>query len=527
MLNFFRRIYLNSIFYDKKISRISNYNLEYKPSSHLLTSIIKVQTKNFNIDDFSLENVWINKKLNQKQINKLNNFFWLLGLDLKSSSVSVQLIIKNWIEINYKYNPKNWNFRTTSKRIISWLSNSKLTYDESIDQYKKDFNQIVLKQTSHLINQINRVDNPSDKLVGTAAIILVGLCYNDYKNLTLKGLNYLRKIIKNDLDSYGFPKSRNINLLIFFLKYLVLIREWFKESQNEIPEFINENIFYLGQFYAFFWQNVNSDLLFNGNNESDNNSFDLYLKRLGYSFKNDKNEIGNYVILRNKRKIIVMDLGPSPNKKFSSNYQAGALSFEFISNGVKILTNAGYYSKKNNKLNELSKSSALHNVLTIDDNSSCKFKKKKNSELEIKEGLKITQKNIIFEKNYWKITGEHDGYLKKYNLLYRREIEFYPENNKLIGLEKIMGKKSIPNLKFDIRFHLNPSTKIMKTQDNKSVLIELENEGWKFTCDDYEINIDNGIYFTNKNTYTENQNIFISGITNSQNNNIKWELSKI
>ena len=27
--------------------------------------------------------------------------------------------------------------------------------------------------------------------------------------------------------------------LIFFLKYLILIREWFKESQSEIPEFIN------------------------------------------------------------------------------------------------------------------------------------------------------------------------------------------------------------------------------------------------------------------------------------------------
>ena len=67
----------------------------------------------------------------------------------------------------------------------------------------------------------------------------------------------------------------------------------------------------------------------------------------------------------------------------------------------------------------------------------------------------------------------------------------------------------------------------MKTQDNKSIFIELEDEGWKFTCENYEINIDNGLYFGKKNTYTENQNIFISGITHSQNNYIKWELIKI
>jgi len=67
----------------------------------------------------------------------------------------------------------------------------------------------------------------------------------------------------------------------------------------------------------------------------------------------------------------------------------------------------------------------------------------------------------------------------------------------------------------------------MKTQDNKSILIELEDEGWKFTCDNYEINIDNGLYFGNKNSYIENQNIFVSGILNNNEENIKWEIKKI
>ena len=67
----------------------------------------------------------------------------------------------------------------------------------------------------------------------------------------------------------------------------------------------------------------------------------------------------------------------------------------------------------------------------------------------------------------------------------------------------------------------------MKTQDNKSILIQLENEGWKFTCDNFDINIDNGLYFGNKNSYTNNQNIFISGISNNQIENIKWEIKKI
>ena len=67
----------------------------------------------------------------------------------------------------------------------------------------------------------------------------------------------------------------------------------------------------------------------------------------------------------------------------------------------------------------------------------------------------------------------------------------------------------------------------MKTQDNKTILIQLDDEGWKFTCDNYDINIDNGLYFGNKNSYTENQNIFISGISNNQIESIMWKIKKI
>ena len=67
----------------------------------------------------------------------------------------------------------------------------------------------------------------------------------------------------------------------------------------------------------------------------------------------------------------------------------------------------------------------------------------------------------------------------------------------------------------------------MKTQDNRSILIELDNEGWKFTCDENDINIDNGLYFGKKNSFIDNQNIFISGMTQNQIQTIKWELIKI
>tara|TARA_Y100001958_G_scaffold96131_1_gene66028 strand:- start:1726 stop:3351 length:1626 start_codon:yes stop_codon:yes gene_type:complete len=518
-------IYQASGFYENKISKTIQKKFQYKPSPHLLSSTIKYQNKKFKIEDFEFESVW-EKKIQIKDREKLNNFYWVFSLDLKSSKSKTQDVILNWVENNSRYKKESWEFNTTAKRIISWLSNHQLTYDESNEQYRSMFDHIIQKQANHLINQIKNPENLENKMIGCSAIILVGLCYNIRKYYLDYGLNSLKKIIKSTIGTDGFIRSRNFNELIFYLKYFIIIKEWFKESQNEVPEDLDEAIYNFGKSYAFIWQNTNIDFLFNGNNISTNSSFDNYLKRLGYKFKNENIDFGGYIILRNKKVCLAMDAGPSPNSKFTKDYQSGALSFEIVSNGKKLITNCGYFNTTNEKLNQMSKSTATHNSLVIDDNSSCKFMKKKNIWI-LKTGLRITQRNFTNKKNYWKISASHDGYLNKFNSIHERIIEFYYDQMTFIGNDKIIKKKTNYNYRFDIRFHLEPNIKLMKTQDNKSILIELDDEGWKFTCDNYDINIDNGLYFGKKNFYTENQNIFISGISNNNVENIKWEIKKI
>ena len=524
--NSFKKIYQNSNFYNKKISKVNNNKFEYKPSPYLLSSIINYQKKKYKIEDFALESIWQNN-IQSTDYEKLNNFFWFFSLDLKSSKKTTQSVISNWINNNYRYNQKSWEFDITSKRIISWLSNHQLTYENSEKEYRIKFDHSIQKQTNHLLNEIKNSIKFENKMIGCAAIILTGLAYQNNEKYLSNGLNLLKKIINSSIDNQGFPKSRSIKQLTFYLKYFIIIREWFKESQNTVPEYIDETIYYLGLSYAFVWQNINHDILFNGNNISNNNEFDQYLKRFGYKFKNENKEIAGYAILKNKKIVLAMDIGTSPSKNFSKDYQSGALSFEIISNGKKLISNSGYFANKNNKLNILSKSTALQSTLIIEDHSSCSFKEIKKSDYVIDKGLKITKKNIIFEDNYWKISATHDGYSQKFNLIHEREVEFYPEQMKFVGFDKILRKNLNQNIKFDIRFHLDPNTKVMKTQDNKSILIELEEEGWKFNCDNFDINIDNGLYLGNENSYKENQNIFISGMTNKLDQTIKWKITKL
>ena len=149
-------LYLSSNIYDRKITPSVNSSLEYYPSPNLLDSLIKYNKKKINIENYSLNKIWDNKNLKEKDYNNLNSFFWLFSLDLKSSKSDTQNIILEWISKNYRYNSKSWKVDIVAKRIIAWISSSRLTYEDGSRDYKNKFNSVIKKQINHLVNEIER-----------------------------------------------------------------------------------------------------------------------------------------------------------------------------------------------------------------------------------------------------------------------------------------------------------------------------------------------------------------------------------
>ena len=74
---------------------------------------------------------------------------------------------------------------------------------------------------------------------------------------------------------------------------------------------------------------------------------------------------------------------------------------------------------------------------------------------------------------------------------------------------------------------MNPLAKVTKTQDQNTLLIELDNSGWKFSCDNSVMDIENGLYFGNKNIFTENQNICLYGNIFDNEKEVIWRIAKV
>ena len=315
-------------------------------------------------------------KINKKFEN-LHSFLWLAKLDRKNSKIITKVIIKDWINNFFNYEINTWEMEITAKRIIAWVSNTDITLENSDKIYKEKFFVSLIKQSNFLIKNLNNLFYDPSKIICCAAIILSGMVFKD-NDLSFKvGTKELEKVIKNYFDENGFPKSRNPEEVFIYIKYLILIREWFKEAQKPIPDFLNEIIIKLGSCYSMLSCSNKQFPLFNGATEINHKEYDIFLKLLKYKFNSKSYDFGNFIKVKKKKFEFFIDCGNPPPNNFVKHYQAGCLAFELISNKQKIICNTGYGKYLSSKLTSLSRSTAAHSTLYINDTSSCIFQKNK------------------------------------------------------------------------------------------------------------------------------------------------------
>ena len=189
----------------------------------------------------------------------------------------------------------------TARRIIAWTSNTDITLEGSDDEYRKKFFLSLVKQSNFLAKNLKNLSYDPSKIICCSALILSGIIFKENEINYKIGIKELEKVIKNFFDEDGFPKSRNPEEVFICIKYLILIREWFKESQNIIPDFLNEIISKCGNCYAMLSSSNNQFPLFNGANEINHKDYDIFLKNLKYKFINKKNEFAGLVKVKKKK----------------------------------------------------------------------------------------------------------------------------------------------------------------------------------------------------------------------------------
>jgi len=529
----FRNIYFKSSFYNKKLFSSIPDRIFYNPSTYLSASLTTMNNDFYNVVETSPELLWKKNSINKLEFENLHCFLWLAKLDRKNTKLITKKIISSWIDNFFNYSPDAWKMEIIAKRIIAWSSNTDLTLENSNKIYKDKFFLSFIKQSNFLLKNFYSLQNETNKIICCSAIILSGIIFGE-KYINYKtGIKELEKIIKNYFDEAGFPKSRNPEEVFICLKYLILIREWFKEAQKTIPDFLNEIIVKCGNCYKVLSCENKQFPLFNGATEINHKEYDIFLKNLKYKFTDKNNEVADLVKIKKKKFEFFIDFGNPPPNNYARYYQAGCLAFELTSNKQKIICNSGYGKYLLPKFTTLSRSTAAHSTLYINDTSSCIFQKNKFIRKvygnTLIEKHKIVNKEYSEDKNFYTLIASHNGYEKKFGYIHTRSIVIPKNEEKIFGEDKLIKTKKYSNsLWYSIRFHIYPNIKVVKTKAGNSILISLPNgEGWVLKSEANNLSIEKSIFFGNKNKILNNESISIYGDILEETISIKWEIEKV
>ncbi len=521
--------FLTSI-YNKSLNSQTPSRLFFQPNPYLLSPLFNHESFIFKISKESVYNFW-NKNLSNKEKNSIHNFLWLNLIDRKNEKEIIKKIIKDWINKFNNYKKDIWRENVIPKRIIAWLSNSDIILSNTKKDFEKKFLNCLIRQINFLKKNLKTITHETNKISSLSAIILSGLVFKEYYVNYTGGLKELKKIIEDFFDKDGFPKNRNLENLIIFLQYFVLIKEWIKSAQENVPEYLDEiiekNLICLNSFY-----NSNEKIpLFNGSAERELNNFIEYLEKLNYRTEKKLSFVGKIQIVKNKNITLYFDSGEPPDYKLSKDYQSGPLSFEYFNGKNKIITNCGYGRKISKKIRMISKLTSAQSTLCLDDVSVVKFKKNnlinKAYGSTIDESFKITDIKRSEDKTKINLSATHNAYLEKFGYLHKREIDFMKKENLIRGTDTLLKKfDNYKNASFSIRFHIYPGIEAFKTVGGNDILLQInKNSSLIFSSKNQNVQIEKSL-FLGSNKILNNNCIVIYGNTKNQDTSIKWELKK-
>ncbi len=524
-----KEFFFSTSFYNKLLDSKIPSRFFFFPNPYLLSPLLNHKTLLIKIANEDVRNFW-EKLAKNKEKKNIHNFLWLNIIDRKNDTKIIQKVIKDWI-LNYKnYKKDLWRNNIISLRVISWISNADIILNNDNKEFDKSFYNSLIRQTNFIKKNLQNISDDSKKISSISAIILSGLVFREYYNNYKLGLKELKKIIDSFFDKNGFPKNRNLENLVTFVQYFVIIKEWMKSGQEIVPDYLEEII----EKNLICLNSLNSPVkklpLFNGSTERNLENFLEYLNKLNYNLKKNLQSVGHVQIIKNKKSALYFDSGEPPIDKLSRDYQSGPLSFEYSNDSDKIITNCGYGRKISKKIQLISKFTSAQSTLCINNTSVVKFKK--NSLVNKAYGSTINNSFKIFDvereedKTNIIISATHNAYLDRYGYLHKRTIKFFKKNNDIVGNDNLIKKNGSSNVDFSIRFHLYPGINTVQTLSGKSILLQInKKKSWVFSAENQKINIEKSL-FLGGNKALNNQCIVIYGNTKDEDVNIEWKLKK-
>lgn len=445
----------------------------------------------------------------QPWLRELHAFSWLRHLHAAQDDVArerARALMRDWLALGANTPDLTWETNIAARRLIACLSHAGFVLERADADFYDSFMSGLTRQL-HSLSLSGRDEGQNvARLRAVIAMTLASLCVAEFESHLASYTPALASELDRQILPEGGHVSRNPGAIVDILLDLLPLRQCFVSRGMDVPDALTEAIDRMMPMVRFMRLGNGALARFNGMTET---QVDAVASIAAYddSGKPADNMIirGGFARLAKGAAVVIADVGEPPPLSASEGACAGCLSFEFSSGDNEIVVNCGAPGDEQSEWHIVSRATAAHSTLTVNDASSSRLIKRQllqpPREIYLLSNPKAVRSEISIGDEQVSLRCAHDGYRDRFGLVHQRVLRLSNDGDRLDGTDELLDPRraSMSPATADsilaIRFHLHPRVKVSLLPDERGAALVLPSgERWQFSAKGAKLEIEESIF---------------------------------
>ena len=424
-----------------------------------------------------------------------------------------------------------WRADLWGRRILFWAAHAPLILSSTDLVYRSLVLNTLARGARHIERGTDKLPLGLPRIASWCGVVAAGLLVPGGDTRRAIGETGLAKALSASVFEDGGTVSRSPIAQIDILMLLTMLREAYEARRIEPPAAIETVLARMVPALLGICHGDRGLSSWQGGGPLPGEAVDQIVAATGVRARplRQARDWG-YQRLAAGKTVVIVDAAPPPITRLVKSGCASTLAFEMSDGPARLIVNCGgartAVAQVPPALVAGLRTTAAHSTLVLADSNSTAI----HAEGTLGRGVAEVELTRQESENASRIEASHDGYVRRYGFVHRRQLILSGDGRELRGEDMLLPsgrKRRQPATPFAIRFHLGQGVQASPTADGMAALLRLPGGAlWQFRCRGGALAIDGSLWIDGDGRPQATQQLVVSGDAQSGGTNVSWVLKR-
>lgn len=462
----------------------------------------------------------------------LHSFAWLRDLAAAATREKggrlAEKIVRHWLEA-FSPSPEDssWRCDLWGRRILFWTAYAPYILSSRDTAYRSALLSALARGARYLDRLADRAPEGMPRITAWGGVVAAALLLEGGLVRLGRAENGFMRSLGESIHQDGGLVSRSPIEQLALVELLGQLRAVYYSGRRDMPRQVQEAL--AASVSALLGTTLGDEALssWQGGNMASKRRLAAAIEGSAVAVRPLRQPRGwGYQRLAARSAIVIFDGAPPPPSRAFAGGCASTLAFEFSDGLARLVVNCGgvgpWHGTLSPDLVHALRFTAAHSTLTLGD---------RNSTAILEDGLLgkgVRQVEITRDEDAGlaRLEGSHDGYMRRFGLLHRRQLVLAADGRELRGEDHLVPRRRRRRgdpIPFVVRFHLGPAVEAATTADGQGALLRVRGaNAWQFRCRGGRLDIEDSLWIDGSGRSRGTSQLVISGETPPDGMAVSW-----